>query len=625
VCGISGIWHFNEKQFCISEIEILKQSLWHRGPDGNGHWVNEDKNLVLIHNRLAILDLSLAASQPMLSDNGNYVIVLNGEIFNFIEIREELKQKGHVFKTETDTEVILHAYLEWGKEMYTRLNGMWAFALFDKMNNKLILSRDRFGVKPLYYSYQNERIVFASEIQAIHKYLGKDARLNKEVIGDIAKGSFDYHGTCQTYLSYVNALPGGYNLVVDKNGIIKERWYEFKKVHVPDSFKKQAEELKEILTDACRIRLRSDVPIGTCLSGGVDSGSITAVVKNFNKNTEERIDKYTHRSFCASMPGTSIDESNDAQMLATILGSKLDIINVLPPTPVELEQAMEQCDGPMHTLAFYPIWSLYRYIKNQGITVTLDGQGPDEMLGGYTPLYEALQAAFELKKPFWFLDVFKTYAAQGENIYKSSRADASYILKLFFIKKWKSFTIIFRKNQNKVFTEFNFFAQNNNNYTNALDKSLYKQFFQSPLPAILNQYDRCSMANGVECRMPFMDYRVVEFIFSLPVTSKVGKGYTKRVLREAMKDILPDKFRLNKVKIGFNAPIIEWFRGPLKEWMQMQMEKDTFLNSTYFDGHALKKQFEIFVKKEKTDWSEAWKFWAPVHISWWLEKNKLNL
>jgi asparagine synthase (glutamine-hydrolysing) len=635
MCGIAGIVYFNSYHVEEEDIALLVESIKHRGPDGQGLWFSNKQNVAFGHTRLSILDLSSAGKQPMSYMDDRFHITMNGEIYNFIEIREELKSKNYLFKTETDTEVVLAAFHEWGENMLSRFNGMWAFAIYDEANNSLFLSRDRYGVKPFYYYLNDEKLIFASEVQAIHKVLGNQHPLDELVIKDISTGSFFNHGTSRTYLKNVNTLPGGFNITVKNNKVIINQWYHLKKVTVPKSYKKQAELLKELISDACKLRLRSDVAIGTCLSGGVDSGSITSIINKFNLNSEERFNNYSHRSFCASFPGTPIDEKESAQLLASKLGSNLDVIDIVPPSKTELEEAMKECDGPMHALAFFPIWGLYKYIKEQGITVTLDGQGPDEMLGGYRPIQEALQAAIQLRKPFWFYDIYKTYAVQGESSQFSSRKYAKEALKKVFSSyihklKIKGLSIIpgMTGNSSSILNEP---LENRlkpvklvNGFNNTLDSSLFVQFFQAPLPGILNQYDRCSMAHGVECRMPFMDYRVVEFIFSLPVDSKVGGGYTKRILREAVKDILPDEVRLNKFKIGFNAPIVDWFKGPLKDFMLEIMTGNEFSSSIRFDGKTLLANYRKFLDSEKPQWDEAWQFWPPVHLTWWLKHNKIS-
>jgi len=616
MCGIAGIWNFNRFAVTQQEIDCVTDALVHRGPDGRGVWFDSTQTIALGHRRLSIVDLSENGKQPMLFGNDRYVITYNGEIYNYIEIKEELKSKGHTFRSACDTEVILAAYAQWGTAMLHKFNGMWAFALYDQENKILVLSRDRFGIKPLYYLHSGNRLVFSSEVQAIHKLLGPECPLDKDVLADIAKGSFVNHASEKTYLQNVKSLPGGYNLHINNGTAKSEMWYSLPEVDVPIKFAEQAEKFKELITDACKLRLRSDVPVGTCLSGGVDSGSITSIINRLTDSNSESGKNYTHLSFCAAFKGSPIDESEAARMLADTIGSHLHVVNVDAPSHDELINAMKMCDGPMHALAFYPIWKLYKYIRENKVIVTLDGQGPDEMLGGYRPLHEALTAAIELKKPLWMYDVYKTYSNQGETRQFSSKKFARRTLLSVLCKTmWDRFQLLQRSSND---------IDNLNavrippTKTDTFSKSLFKQFFQAPLPGILNQYDRCSMANSVECRMPFMDYRIVEFIFSLPLESKVGGGFTKRVLRSAMYGILPDAIRLNKLKIGFNAPIVDWFHGPMREWISDNINSKKFTECEYFNGKNMRKQFDLFVKKENPQWSDAWKIWPPIHIMWWL-------
>ena len=617
MCGIAGIYNFNLNQIEINEIDLITDALTHRGPDGRGIRYNENKSVALGHRRLSILDLSDSASQPMAFEEERYWIVFNGEIFNFIEIRTELNNKGYQFKTESDTEVVLAAYHHWGEDCLNKFNGMWAFAIYDQQDHSLILSRDRYGVKPLYYYFDEEIFYFASEVQAIHKVLGKQHPLNEKVISETARGSFNSHGTNLTYLESVYSLTGGHNLFIKNKKISVNVWYELKKISVPTNFDEQAVQLRNLIIDACNIRMRSDVPVATCLSGGLDSGTITSIISKFGDTSNSRFNNYTHKGFCASFPNTVIDESKDAVRLAKQLNTKIDVLEIKAPKKEELIEAMKACDGPMHALAFYPIWSLYKHIRENNIKVTLDGQGPDEMLGGYRPILDALDAAIELKKPRWFLNVYDTYSSMGETKQFSSKKFARKQLLLIILKR-----IIPKFILNRIVPEQKINAPFW--ITNKFDKSLYHQFFYSPLPGILQQYDRCSMANGVECRMPFMDYRIVEFLFSLPVESKVGDGYTKRILREATKGILPDETRLNKLKIGFNAPIVDWFKGNLKDFMLEIINSNEFLESKYFDGKKLNYDFLDFLNKKKPLWDDAWKFWPPVHLTWWLNNLKTS-
>ncbi|MBF0430933.1 MAG: asparagine synthase (glutamine-hydrolyzing) [Fibrobacteria bacterium] len=623
MCGILG----SVGNYARPLFETALNNLSHRGPDGEGIWEDTEYPVILGHRRLAILDLSSAGRQPMIK--GDLVAVFNGEIYNYIELKRDLEHLGHHFRTSTDTEVLLAAYQEWGEQMLQKLNGMWGLAIYNVRDKSLFLSRDRFGVKPVYYSTHRNNFSFASEVQALHVLLGYAHPLNGTVISQITSGFLAHHGTEQTYLQNVYSLPAGCNLTLkDGNKVIKQ-WYTLRTVPVSGTLKTQAEELLELLENACKIRLRSDVPVATCLSGGLDSGSITALLNTRKLENTNSSRTYTHKSFCAAFFGSPIDESAAATGLAKKLNNKLEIVSITAPSPDSLEQVMCLMDGPMPNLAFYPISQLYREIKNQGISVTLDGQGPDEMLGGYFVLKEALNTAMELKDFPWFFDVYRTYMACGETSQYSMKKEAKKVLQSVLQAKvktwWKYFLWHFKSHTSAL--PYNVqggdsgisenFIPKRPILGNTLDRLLYSQFFESILPGLFQQYDRCSMAYGVECRMPFVDYRLVEYLFSLPPRSKIGGGYTKRVLREAVKDILPDSIRLNKQKIGFNSPIVDWFSGPLKTYMSDQMASSAFLESGFFDGRSLRSDFETFLKSPAPQWNTAWKFWGPVHFTWW--------
>lgn len=621
MCGIAGIITRSSKPVSADESEILNRALEHRGPDGHRIWYNDDQSVMLLHRRLSILDLSDAASQPMFSPDGRHAIIFNGEIYNFLEVKEVLEKKGYAFKTESDTEVLLAAYKEWGEDFTYRLNGMWALAVYDTLTKSLFLSRDRYGVKPLYYFYDGSRFIFASEIQAIQKVIGRQAVLNDDVLTDLADSKPTFHGTKETWLKNVFSIPGGYNLFLHEWKLDIKRWYDLKMVTVPETLEDQAAVFLKLLADACKIRLRSDVSVGTCLSGGVDSGSITSIIHSFKLDTsEKRFNHYSHESFLASFPGTQLDERLGAESLSKEIGNRMHVLNVNPPTSDQLEEAMNACDGPMHSLAFYPITLLYKFIRSHGIKVTFDGQGPDEMLGGYNPLREGLQASWQAKDLRWMKEIYDTYRSQGEFPHFSSKEFAKNEVREFLKNKVKK--LIGYKAQPFTISKAKP-VRNENHFSNALEESLYRQFFYNPLPSILNQFDRCSMASGVECRMPFMDYRLVEFVFSLPTKSKVGKGFTKLVLREAMKGILPEQTRTNKVKIGFNAPMAEWIHGSLKPFMSDIIYSKEFESSPYFDAERLQSMFRDYFEKNKSGYLDAYNLYPAVHLTWWLKKNKL--
>ena len=624
MCGISGIINLQNRSVNEQALRELTSSLTHRGPDAEGFWFNETKRLGLGHRRLSILDLSSHGAQPMMSDDGNTIMVLNGEIFNFLELRTDLAKEGYVFRSESDTEVVLAAYRQWGLSMLDRFNGMWALAIYDLKTDKMLLSRDRFGIKPLFYYHDQEEFVFASEVRAIQCYLKQKAEVNRKVIDKILHFDRSYDHEAETYIKNVLALKPGHNLIFEHKKATITPWYSLKKRSVPDSFEAQVVEFKALFSDAIKIRMRSDVPVGTCLSGGIDSGSISSYISKMNtEEHNERISNFSHRSFCAAFPGVAFDESEDASFLANTLGLQLDVKIIEPPSVEELEAVMTQTDGPMPAFAFYPIWKLYQYIKSEGITVTLDGQGADEMFGGYYLGFPALKGALEIGDQQWFADLQETYAAlhpNGENWIKNELKvlhEGFGKFKWYFVKqKIKKLLAYFKIDLQR--------SQTYSSYSNSFEQALQDQFFKAPLPFLLNQYDRASMLSGVECRMPFMDYRVVEYVFSLPSQSKVGQGFTKRLLRESVKGVLPEKIRTNRTKTGFNAPTLEWFTNELKDWFLAEINSKAFLENPFFDGPTINREFTAALDKGNLE-GFKWKFWSYIHVNrWYQEFQKIN-
>jgi asparagine synthase (glutamine-hydrolysing) len=615
MCGIAGI--FGPSFLAPFPLSALR----HRGPDAEGQWRDSANQIWLGHRRLSILDLTPAGHQPMNCLEGRYQVVFNGEIYNFLELKKELQSRGYTFRTQSDTEVIPAAYDCWGIDCLHRFNGMWAFALWNNQIQELILSRDRFGKKPLYYCTQGEDLVFASEVKTLHIWLGPQARFDEEVIRSICVGEFAWHGTDRTYLAEVRSLPAGHCLVKSGKSLKIFPWYPSKpnRTQVPQGLAAQAEALRELLRDACQIRLRSDVPVATCLSGGLDSASVAAMIHRGLSPHGGRTAKDFHRAFSATFPQTILDEAKEARSLAQAIGASFIPFEIPPPSPALIEQAIDACDGPMHALAFYPIWNLYAFIRQHGVKVTLDGQGPDEMMGGYAEtIQSALRSALARGKIRWFWDIYRTYGAQGENPYRSSRAMAHReLIRLAKAPLSKVKQAILNGNRPDQGNGW-VFASPTPRHLSPLRRELYTQFFQKQLPTILQQYDRCSMAHGVECRMPFMDFRIVEFIFSLPEESLVGGGFSKRVLREAVRGLVPDSTRLNNVKIGFNAPIVEWFLGPLRELMLDTMSSRDFQQAPFFDGPKLVHDFQSWLKAP--NWDQAWAFWPPVHFVLWQKR-----
>ncbi len=348
-----------------------------------------------------------------------------------------------------------------------------------------------------------------------------------------------------------------------------------------------------------------------------------------SEKSKSEISNFSHRSFTATFPGSDLDEAHAAQSLAAAKGMQLDLHTVECPTPELLEKAMAACDGPMPALAFYPIWKLYKHIKESGISVTLDGQGADEMLGGYYLGYAAMKGAWQLRQPGWFVDMFSTYGALNSSATAKVRNDLRKVLR----EGWHEANQHLKQPLKRLLGALGMYSPrpsklrqsdlrpcaisaSDTDLGNTLAHALWNQFFTQPLPFLLHQYDRCSMASGVECRMPFMDYRVVEYLFSLPMPSRIGGGYTKRVLREAVKGILPEQTRLKREKLGFNAPFSEWICGPLLGWTQDMVSSQAFGESIHFDGKEIRRQFRAGLIANELALAE-WALWPCLHTTWW--------
>lgn len=635
MCGIAAI--FRKSPVFLEEIQRLLSYILHRGPDGNHHQFLYGDRIAFGHSRLAIQDTSHSADQPMTTPDGRYTIIFNGEVYNFKELRSDLQSRGHRFRTTSDTEVILASFAEKGVDCLRDFNGMWALLIYDSYSEQCFLARDRFGVKPLYYCQRREELIACSEIDAIGRFLGNEIAENEESLENLVAQNTRRFGTESTHLDGVAALsPGCYAIWKPHEPLEIHRWYKLSRRDVPRRFSDQVHHFRELLTDACQLRLRSDVPVATCLSGGIDSGAIVCTLRDLIKKGVDA-GGFIHRSFNAAFPGSPLDESKQTLQLANLTGIALDCHTIKCPEPEELETALHFCDGPMPALAFYPIWQLYKHIKHSGISVTLDGQGADEMLGGYFIGSDALLSGWQSRNPFRYWDLLTTYSSLHPHA-PSWMHDAQALTRRYAfnemdqaikrpLKAVASLFGLHRSQPGKMprpVAAPSAVCEEDTDINDWLAHKLWDQFFVNPLPFLLHQYDRCSMASGVECRMPFMDYRLVEFIFSLPLTSRVGGGYTKRVLREAMKDSLPDNIRLNRLKTGFNAPFDQWFSGPMRDWFQDQLNSEAFIANKYFDGRALREKYSQNKTNSSGNWSER-EIWPCIHLTWWLRNRRSTI
>jgi asparagine synthase (glutamine-hydrolysing) len=561
---------------------------------------------------------------------GRYWVTFNGEIFNFVELRRELEARGHRFISETDTEVIGNAYRQWGPDCVLRFNGMWAFALWDTERRELFLSRDRFGIKPLHYMAEPNRFVFASELKSFLHLRGFTARENEDVVKRALLSPYTIEAVEDTLLQGVQRLRGGHNMMVNAAGIKIWRWWRTLD-HVssaPRTLKEQAERFRELFFDACRLRLRSDVPLATCLSGGIDSSAVLCTLAalreqqmNGTANTE-RLMYDSQRAFVATFPGTAWDERKYAELAVQHAGAEPRYRPITPEMAIEnLRQYAYDFEGIGGSLVI-PLWCIYRELRRDGVVVSLDGHGGDELLAGYLfHLTKALRGQGSLlRAPLRTLDLVRTQ----HGMFSDGPQDSPGLVSLLahsgivsndpFLRtanRWmngirrrarsgvpKSGTAAaFRPPETQWMRPW----EDHHHYLDeeeeeraaiealgVLNGQLYREFHYYVLPNILRNFDRCSMAHGVEVRMPFMDWRLVCFLFGLPEESKVGGGFTKRVLREAMRDTMPERLRTRKGKIGFNSPMPNWFNGVLDDWIWEQSSSPSFIDNPLWNGPAIR-------------------------------------
>ena len=632
MCGITGWWNLNKSPINKNAFDIFVDSLSHRGPDGRGTYFNKEKNLALGHRRLSILDLSKNGTQPM-SYKGRYRVTFNGEIYNFLSLKKQLVSLGHSFISNSDTEIILAAYDEWGEECQHKLDGMWAFAIWDEKLKKLFLSRDRYGEKPLFYIFQNNTFIFASEIKA---FLQIEKKYQPELDNSQFSLLLNYESQEKTLLKNVFNLQAGSSITINSSGILKkEKWWNTNNFILDDfkgNYNEECKKVRGLLFDTMTSRLVTDVPFSLSVSGGLDSSSLFCIFDEILKNNissieRSRIDDYK-LTFVEYINGKKSEKENvlhlEKEKNIKIDKIKLDFNNIKPEELIkcifDLEAIQEPHIGP---------WLMYKELKNQGYKVSIEGHSADEIFGGYEhQLHEALLLSFlnpnefrrhgELKKIYseirnedkriFYRDIFfgrlllkKIKKKVGEfysNCIKTIFAGTFLykILKNFKDKIKNILKIYVRKSSdNKIFKIEK--LKNFKNFSD-LNNILYKDFHSFTLPTILRNIDRLSMAHGVEVRSPFLNYKLVNFIFSLNENSKIGQGKTKRILRDTIKDLLPKKILESKYKTGFSTPMTNLYESNILGFFKDIVHSKNFVESDFFDGKEAFNQFNLFLKNK---------------------------
>lgn len=597
MCGIATLVETTAPDWLAATVCRMTRAVRHRGPDGEGFLfyrpagdtatavVSDDApagapgtrelpsgaTLGLGHRRLSILDLSPAGHQPMSDAAGDCWLTFNGEIYNYVELRAELTRAGHAFRSGTDTEVILAAWRQWGEHCLPRFNGMFAFVLFDRRTRQVFAARDRFGEKPLYlWRTPTGGLALASEIKQFTAHPRWTARLNGQRAYDFLNWGLSDH-TAETLFADVRQLRGGEFLLAPLETLptaSPQRWYDLRPAGFEGDFAAAATRFRELLDDSVRLRLRADVPVGSCLSGGLDSSSLVGTMRAQLGDRAAQL----QNTFSAYSDVARFDERRFIEQVATAAAAGRHAVTPQPEKLLaELPRLAWHQDEPFGSTSIYAQWCVFQLARENGVLVMLDGQGADEALGGYHGYFGPHLAGL-LRRGRWptfWREAAALRALPGQSASLQAQFIASELLPAGvsnFLRRLRG-----RTTATPEFLDLSRLgAAPTPAPSRVIDRRTpirslgHAQLTALNLPMLLHYEDRDAMAHGVEARLPFLDHRLVEFCLGLPEEFKLADGWTKRVLREGMRGRLPETVRTRRDKLGFATAEEVWLRGPLR-------------------------------------------------------------
>jgi asparagine synthase (glutamine-hydrolysing) len=613
MCGIAGFARFRPAEPDGDLLSRMVGSLAHRGPDDEGRHVEAD--VAFGHRRLSIIDLSEAAHQPMTNADGSIWIVFNGEIYNYVELQAELEAKGYRYRSRSDTETIIHAYEAWGTSCVTRFNGMFAFALWDARQHRLFCARDLFGEKPFYYARHDDRFVFASEIKAVLQ----DPRVNREPDPEILRRYLDGNLTdvdARTFFKGVRMLPPAHTLTVEAGRVSIARYWSLPESQPGDATRSETtwvEEFRETLKDSIRLRLRSDVQVGTCLSGGLDSSTIVCLL---NQIVPEPMAVF---SVVYDEPG--FEEGVFIKAVTDVFRMNAHRVT---PTGDDLYPTIGRLiwhnDEPSSSYGMYSQWQVMKLASEHGVKVILNGQGGDELLAGYqryvpTYLRELLRQGR-----------FRTFAREArasEHLHDSSAREsikqALYPMVPAFLRELYRRGLTHRQRPDDFVSDDLRRAANGAGLTDLDDfpnlaSHLACDLTVTSVPALVHHEDRASMAFGHEIRLPFLDPRLVEIAMRMPASLKIRDGVRKYVLRRAMEtEGLPEAVLSRYDKKGYPTPICKWFRTTARELTRDVLWSQSFRERGLVQVDRAQRAFERHVAGEADFTLQIWQ-WVNVEL-----------
>ncbi len=638
MCGIAGILQLNKSPMDLKLLEGMTRSLAHRGPDGEGYVLLacagagapivaanslldsvrqtlREYSIGFGHRRLAILDRSALGKQPMASEDERVWITYNGEVYNYLEIQGELMALGRHFRSATDTEVVLQAYLEWGTACVEHLNGMFAFAIWDGHRNRLFCARDPLGMKPFYYRLSGERLIFASEIKALLQDASCSRSPNNPIIYDFLVLSLQDH-TGETFFEDIKQLRPGHILLVEDGHVQIHEWWDIRRPPSGGNMKECAStaEFGKLFRDAVRIHLRSDVPVGSCLSGGLDSSSIVCTMRQF-------LPASPLQTFSSYFDDPACDERAYIRAVAT--EAHTESVEIMPDGRrlfEEMPTVLWFQEEPFAGTSYLVQWELMRVASDHGVKVLLDGQGGDELLCGYPGYWGS----------YWGDLIFSggwgkacreatAYGRQQARIHPTvysnlARAvlpaqlvsNARFSLKRHALWLDSDFADAHRSRDQAGLSYGEKFPTALGNHT-----ASYLQTHS--LPALLHHEDRSSMAFSIEARLPFLDSRLVEYLLGAPPELKLNRGRSKAILRDALAGVLPQTVSARTDKMGFATPQDRWLRETLRPDLDRLFGSREFQQRGYWDPRQLRKAYDQYCRGEVAIGSSVWR-WVSLEM-----------
>ncbi|MCU0718879.1 MAG: asparagine synthase (glutamine-hydrolyzing) [Pirellula sp.] len=637
MCGIAGgVWELGQPGLDSASLKRMTDALVHRGPDDAGQWIRAAQSSSLLQNgppslgvalgfrRLSIIDLQLG-HQPLGNEDGSVQIVFNGEVYNYKELRRRLEGSGHTFQTHSDTETIVHLYEDLGADCFEHLNGMFAIALFDARKNRLVLARDRLGKKPLYYTLRNGKLYFASELKSLLQAPGIERRINP--------GAIDLYLTYQ-YIPHPESIyqgihklpPGHFAIYQDGKLTIEPFWKIDWSAESATTWPSASHRLRELLTDSIRLRLRSDVPVGAFLSGGIDSSLVVAIAQSI-------LDQPIH-TFSIGFSEADFDETQYAQMVADHVGTKHERFQVNPDAIDIIDKLAYQYDEPFSDSSAVPTWYLSELTK-QNVTVALSGDGGDELFGGYER-YRALLLSQRLQR------VLPTAWLANSPLIKllpDSSAQRSLFRRIRRFcealgqsppDRYMNWIQIFGEAARASLFNDEFLSQLPSRDPTSFLKEAWNRSgkrdllscasnadLQTYLPcALMTKVDIASMAHSLEARQPFLDYRLVEWAASLPSSFKLKGKQGKYILKQTFFDMIPAQI-WSRPKMGFGVPIGKWFKTTLRDRTYDALcAADTRINA-FFRPEAIRRLIDSHMQDKE---NQAYRLWNLLMLELWMRR-----